>query len=217
VRHSLRRRALPDSSSPHHMLPYLRALSLVVLLTTFATGCRKRHVAVPVAPLPAPAVPAGTAPAPAPTPAAPAGLPPESQPAVPVTQPQNAPPQEDANQKNRSPQPQAPQPPPAQAPQNPPPRRPNGQPTQAPRLGDILTPQQERQYNTAIDQSLARAQSSLGSIANRQLTKEQQGVVTQIQGFVQQAQATRKSNLPAARSLAERAEVLARDLAGSLR
>jgi len=210
VRHSLRRRALPDSSSPYHMLPYLRALSLVVLLATFVSGCRKRQVAVPVAPLPAPVAPAETAPALAPMPAAstpPAATPPAATaPASPGTQPQTQPPQATA--------PQPPQPP-----QNLPPRRPNsaGQPTPAPRLGDILTPQQERQYNTAIDQSLARAQSSLGSIANRQLTKEQQGVVTQIQSFIQQAQTTRKSNLPAARSLAERADVLARDLAGSLR
>jgi outer membrane biosynthesis protein TonB len=199
------------------MLPYVRALSLVVLLATFASGCRKRHVAVPVAPLPAPAAPADTT-APATTPTLPAQAPP----AATATQPQNPPSPEDANQKNRPPQPQTPQPQPSsppQAPQNPPPRRPNGpgQPNPAPRLGDILTPQQERQYNTAIDQSLAHAQSSLGSIASRQLTKEQQGVVTQIQGFIQQAQSTRKSNLPAARSLAERAEVLARDLAGSLR
>jgi hypothetical protein len=201
------------------MLPYLRALSLVILLTTFASGCRKRHVVAPVAPVPAPVAPAESAPATPATPASPA-------PPAAAAQPQNPPLPEDVNQKNKPPQPQAPQPqplpaqaPPAQSPQNPPPRRPNGagQPTQAPRLGDILTPQQERQYNTAIDQSLARAQSSLGSVANRQLTKEQQGVVAQIQGFIQQAQSTRKSNLPAARSLAERAEVLARDLAGSLR
>jgi hypothetical protein len=198
------------------MLPYLRALSLVILLTTFASGCRKRHVAAPIAPLPAPAAPAETAPAPAPataTPAAatpPAGTSPPaatspgaSVPASPATQPQSP--------LSQAP---APQPPPQNAP-----RRPNGpgQATPAPRLGDILTPQQERQYNTAIDQSLARAQNSLGSVANRQLTKEQQGVVAQIQGFIQQAQSTRKSNLPAARSLAERADVLARDLAGSLR
>jgi hypothetical protein len=198
------------------MLPYLRTLSLVVLLTTFASGCRKRQVAAPVAPVPAPVAPAESAPVPAPVPAPapapstpPAATPPAatppgaSVPSSPASQPQNP--------LSQAP---APQPPP----QNPP-RRPNGagQPTQAPRLGDILTPQQERQYNTAIDQSLARAQSSLGSVANRQLTKEQQGVVAQIQGFIQQAQSTRKSNLPAARSLAERADVLARDLAGSLR
>jgi hypothetical protein len=185
------------------MLPYLRALSLVVLLATFASGCRKRHAAVPVAPVPAPAAPAETTPAPEPV-TPPVTPPVATTPTQPATQPQTPPPQATA-----------PQPPP----QNPPVRRPSGgaQPTPAPRLGDILTPQQERQYNTAIDQSLARAQSSLGSVANRQLTKEQQGVVTQIQGFIQQAQATRKSNLPAARSLAERAEVLARDLAGSLR
>ena len=91
-----------------------------------------------------------------------------------------------------------------------------GQPNQ-PRLADVLTPEQQRQYNLAIDQNLGRAQTSLGSIANRRLTKEQQAVVAQIQSFMQQAQTTRKSNLSAARSLAERAEVLSRDLAASLK
>ena len=186
------------------MLLYLRALSLVVLLTTFATGCQKRHVVVPIAPVPAPAGPTETVPASEPV------TPPVVPPAATTPAPQPATPAQ-------IPPPQAP--PPQPPPQNPPARRSSGpgQPAPAPRLGDILTPQQERQYNTAIDQSLARAQSSLGSIGNRQLTKEQQGVVTQIQGFIQQAQATRKSNLPAARSLAERADVLARDLAGSLK
>jgi hypothetical protein len=89
-------------------------------------------------------------------------------------------------------------------------------PSQAPRLGDILTPEQERQYNTAIDQSLSRAQARLGAIANRQLTRDQQGLVAQIQGFIQEAQTTRKSNLAAAKSLAERADVLAQDLEKSL-
>jgi len=105
--------------------------------------------------------------------------------------------------------------PPVRAPQPQPPS-PAAQPP-APHLGDILTSDQQKQYNSAIDQSLARTETSLGSIAKHRLTKEQQAVVAQIQNFVQQAQASRKSNLPAARSLADRADVLARDLAGSLR
>jgi hypothetical protein len=57
----------------------------------------------------------------------------------------------------------------------------------------------------------------LAAIASRKLTKEQKAVVAQIQSFIQQAQTTRKSSLPAAKSLAERADVLAKDLAGSMR
>jgi hypothetical protein len=38
-----------------------------------------------------------------------------------------------------------------------------------------------------------------------------------VESFIQQAQAARKSNLTGAKSLAERAEVLARDLVASLR
>ena len=175
------------------MLRFLRASSLAVLLAAFESDCSKRHTAAPVPSTPL-AMPAETAPPPAPSTSAPGQTP--------------------------QPQPPPPSPPPASTPpRSTRPAEPNSsaQPSSAPRLGDILTTEQERQYNSAIDQSLARTQSSLGAIANRKLTKEQQAVVAQIQSFVQQAQTTRKSNLPAARSLAERADVLARDLAGSLR
>jgi hypothetical protein len=78
-----------------------------------------------------------------------------------------------------------------------------------------VTPDQQRQLNAAIDQSLAHAQASLASIANRELTKDQQGLVEQIRNIMQQAQMSRSSDLPGAKSLAARAEVLAKDLAGS--
>ena len=110
--------------------------------------------------------------------------------------------------------------PPAHAPQPQPPSPaapPQAAHPPAPHLSEILTTDQQKQYNSAIDQSLARTQTSLGAIAKHSLTKEQQAVVVQIQNFVQQAQTARISNLPAARSLADRADVLARDLAGSLR
>jgi hypothetical protein len=78
-----------------------------------------------------------------------------------------------------------------------------------------VTPDQQRQYNGAIDQSLSRAQASLATVANRALSKDQQGLVEQIRNIMQQAQASRGSDLPGAKSLAQRAEVLAKDLAGS--
>jgi hypothetical protein len=81
----------------------------------------------------------------------------------------------------------------------------------------MLTPDQQRQLNTEIDQSLDRTQASLRSIGNRQLTQQQQSDVDEIRNFVRQAQATRGADLAAAKRLADRAEVLARNLEKSLR
>jgi hypothetical protein len=81
----------------------------------------------------------------------------------------------------------------------------------------MLSPEQERQYNLAMDQSLQRAQANIARVSKRQLSKEQQGVVVQVQSFIDQAQNTRKTNLTAAKSLAERADVLARELARTVR
>jgi type IV secretory pathway VirB10-like protein len=101
--------------------------------------------------------------------------------------------------------------PPAAPPAQPPP---TAQPL---RLGETLTPDQDRQYNTAMDQSLQRAQANITIVSKRRLSKEQQAVLAQIQSFIEQAQSTRKTNLTAAKSLAERADVLARELARTTR
>ncbi len=86
-------------------------------------------------------------------------------------------------------------------------------PAPPPKLGDVLTPDERKQYSASIDQSLSHAQTSLNSIAGRQLNKDQQAEVEQIRNFMQQAQGSRGSDPGGAKSLAERAEVLARDLA----
>lgn len=133
-------------------------------------------------------------PAPPQVPAQPAA---ESQPQAPPPIPRKPAPSPPA-----SPQPSTPQP---------------SVPAPAPQLGDVVTPDAQRQYNAAIDQSLARAQASLAAIGNRQLNKERQGLVEQIRNLIGQARAARTSDLPGAKSLAQRAEVLAKDLAASLR
>jgi len=81
----------------------------------------------------------------------------------------------------------------------------------------MLTPEQQRQYNADIDQSLERTQTSLRSIVNRQLAPQQQADLDEIHNFIRQAEATRGADLPAAKRLAERGEVLARNLEKSLR
>jgi len=93
----------------------------------------------------------------------------------------------------------------------------NAAPAEVPHLGDVLTPDQQKQYNAAIDQSLTHAQANLGSLANRQLSQEQQATLAQVQSFMQQALEKRKTDLAAAKSLAERADVLASDLVASVR
>ncbi len=71
----------------------------------------------------------------------------------------------------------------------------------------MLSPDQQRHYSTAIDQSLSSAQANLGVLAKRRLNAEERRTVAQIQNFIQQAQARRGSDPAAAKSLAERAEV----------
>jgi hypothetical protein len=88
--------------------------------------------------------------------------------------------------------------------------------TPAPKLGDVLTSDEQKQLSASIDQSLSRAQASLNRLSGRQLNKDQQSEADQIQSFMKQAQATRNSDPAGAKSLAERAEVLARDLAASI-
>jgi len=166
---------------------------LMVLMAMAETACHKKPIVLPVAPQPAPvAAPPEVTP--------PVAVTPPSQVEPPVTPPPEEPPK--------------PQPP-IRRPTRPAPSGPAA-PIQPPRLGDLLTPQQQRQYNNDIDRSLGRAQASLRSIGGRQLSAEQHERVVQVENFIQQAQAARKSNLPGAKSLAERAEVLARDLAASL-
>jgi len=93
----------------------------------------------------------------------------------------------------------------------------NAAPPETPHLGDVLTEDQQKQYNAAIEQCLTHAQTSLGALANRQLSQEQQATMAQVQSFMQQAQEKRKTDLAAAKSLAERADVLASDLVASVR
>ncbi len=191
----------------------LRAIFLVVLMATFQTDCHKKQAGIPVPSAPAPAATAPDIAPPAETQPVPTTIQPV--PPTPVTaQPQLPPP---------TPTEEQPKPPVRRTPPRPtsanPVTAPNTAPApnQPPRLGTMLTPEQQRQFNNDIDRSLRRAQASLHSIGNRHLTADQHERVVQVESFIQQAQAARRSNLAGAKSLAERAEVLARDLVASLR
>jgi hypothetical protein len=113
-----------------------------------------------------------------------------------------------------------PQPPPRRRParsQAPPPSPEPSEPAEVPRLTQLLTPEQEKEYNHEIDESLERVRQNLASIRGRALNQEQTGVLLRIQAFVQQTQEARKVDLVTAQSLAQRADLLAQDLVQSMR
>jgi len=194
----------------------LSAIVLTVLLVLTASSCHKKVVAVPVPSEPT-TVQAAEPPKQEPVAPPPVITPPAPTPAT----TQAAPPKDESKYQKNKPADQPPPPKHPSHPSNPAPvpaaQTPAPAPADPPRLGDILTPEQQHEHNTAIDLSLAHAQASLGFITTRQLTKEQEATVAEIQNFIQQAQEKRKDDLAAARSLAERAEVLSHDLVASLR
>lgn len=199
---------------PGFMQRPLKAIFLVVLTAALESACHKKQASIPVPPAPAPAAttPESTTPTTETPPNPTLPTPPTTQPSVTppaATQPTPPNPTPPATPED---QPKPPARRPARVPPNPAAPGPN----QPPRLGTLLTPEQQRQYNYEIDRSLGRAQASLRAIGNRQLTVEQHDRVTQVENFIQQAQALRKSNLAGAKSLAERADVLARDLVASI-
>jgi hypothetical protein len=187
-----------------------------MLLLVALPSCSKKQVVVPLPPPPAassqPAATGQAAPAPDTSTPQPGSATTNTTQTAPyqVNKPAPAP----APAARKTSRPAAPQSPQSPATTAPAPATPAA-PVPAPQLVDVVPPDQQRQLNTAIDQSLSRAQSSLAGIANRELNKDQQALAEQIRKLMQQAQASRGADLPGAKSLAERAEVLAKDLAGS--
>ena len=176
----------------------LWTLSAVLAAGSMGSGCHKRQAIAPPPPSPTPSE-QQERPAPETQP------PPKRSPSVPKGSAQEKPvPEKPASEK---PVPEKPVAAPPRAPET---------PAGPLRLERIVTPEQERRMNAAIDQNLARAEANLRLISNRSLTKEQESIVSQVRSFVQQAQQARKTDLPAATSLSQRADLLAKDLAGSL-
>ena len=68
-----------------------------------------------------------------------------------------------------------------------------------------------------VSERTARARRALSSLQGRSLNQSQATAVNQIRTFIRQAEAARKVDLVRASNLAERADVLARDLVSSMR
>ncbi|MBZ5604527.1 MAG: hypothetical protein LAO79_19670 [Acidobacteriia bacterium] len=84
-----------------------------------------------------------------------------------------------------------------------------------PRLGQIFAPEELRQYNRAIDDSLNRVKRALEILAHKSLNPDQQVEVSRIATFQKQAEQARDAqDMLTAVSLAQRADTLAQDLLG---
>jgi outer membrane biosynthesis protein TonB len=88
-------------------------------------------------------------------------------------------------------------------------------PAPLPQLKPILSKEHEKQLNDSITKRLDRARQILKAVGGRQINQQQAAAVQQIQTFIQQAEEERKSDLIRANNLAERADVLSRDLVQS--
>jgi len=162
-------------------------IAIVAVVLLLGAACHKKTVAPP-APTPAASAPGPETRRPRPTPTEPVG---------PVQTP-------------------APSAQPPSQPAQPPPARPS--PAQPEfRLGQTLTPEEQRANNALIDQHLRHAIRALESLGDRPLTDEQKATVAQIHGFIAQARQMRSTDVVRARSLAERADTLTQDLVARVR
>jgi hypothetical protein len=79
-------------------------------------------------------------------------------------------------------------------------------------LGQIFTPEQWRDYNRTLDESLDRVRRALEVLDGKKLNAEQKETRNRIRTFQKQAEQARQQDLVTAVNLARRADLLAKDL-----
>jgi hypothetical protein len=84
-------------------------------------------------------------------------------------------------------------------------------------LAPVLSASQQEYLNRAIDNSVQQAESDLAAVAAKTLSPTQQANADRARSFILQALQTRATDLPTARTLADRAYVLAQSLVSELR
>ncbi len=90
-------------------------------------------------------------------------------------------------------------------------------PEPAPQLSPVLSTAQQEAFNSAIDAAVLRAEEALASIARKRMNPTQQANAARARSFVSQAQQTRQVDLVTAKTLADRAVILAQSVAVELR
>jgi hypothetical protein len=84
-------------------------------------------------------------------------------------------------------------------------------------LGRLLTAEQRREYNRVISQNVLAAQTSLDLLQKRPLREAQQrSAIERVRSFLVQVDEARRSDLELARSLSDRARLLAEDMVKNL-
>ena len=189
----------------------VRRLALTLALAVLATSCRK-HPRIATTPL-APKAPAAESSSTAPPvleapPPIPLGEVPQTGPPLRTELPTTKPPRLPRRRNNK----------PAADPKTEAQTltQPAAPPAESPRLGQILTPTERQDYERRIGECSNRARQNLAMLKNHKLTTEQNTVVNQISNFLQQAQDAQPHDLPAAKSLAERADFLSQNLVSNL-
>ncbi len=201
-------------------------LAAFALLCLAASGCglfhKKGKFPQPVPPAPAtgqapqsgPLTPAldtlpetlAQPPAPTPPPPAQVAPPPADEPEPAVPKPERKPPAHRVTPRV------AVEPPAEAAPPAPPPKPPEIQ-----ELAPMMSEQEMRDLNRAIDAALSSAEQNLRAVRLREKNTRQQSMQDQADAFVRQARETRSSDPTAAKSLAERADQLSRELVSTYR
>lgn len=188
----------------HMTKPVTAQSALALLLMLSSTGCtwfgRKPKVAAtPPQPHPVVTAPVTT---PEPEPAQPQVQPepPQQVPTPPPAQPQPAPIPPKPKPAVQTPKPQAPAPAPA-----------------PPSFGQILSPQQQTELRNSYQQNAQFARQVLGQVKGRALSREQAETANRIRSFLSQADEAQAKDPATASQLAQRAQILARDLQSALR
>jgi len=86
-----------------------------------------------------------------------------------------------------------------------------------PKLVQLLTADEQRRYQGELEQYLRNAEAIIAQASTRSLDAQQSDMVIRIRAFTQQARDQKDTDLTTARNLAQRADVLAKDLQRSLR
>ncbi|MGC4056201.1 MAG: hypothetical protein QM757_45935 [Paludibaculum sp.] len=183
--------------------------ALALLLMLSSAGCswfgRKPKVAAtPPQPRPTVSAPVVTVPEPEPQPPAPQVQPEPQQPVPtpPPVQPQPAPQPSKPKPTISTPKPQPPAPAPTPAP---------------PSFGQILSPQQQTELRNSYQQNAQSARQVLNQIKGRALSRDQVEAANRIRSFLSQADEAQAKDPATAAQLAQRAQILARDLQSSLK
>lgn len=190
----------------HMTKPVTAQTALALLLMLSSTGCtwfgRKPKVAA-TPPQPHPVVTAPPVTTPEPEPAQPPQVQPEPAQQVPTpapAQPQPAPVPPKPKPVVQTPKPPAPAPAPA-----------------PPSFGQILSPQQQTELRNSYQQNAQFARQVLGQVKGRALSREQAETANRIRSFLSQADEAQAKDPATAAQLAQRAQILARDLQSALR